>query len=168
MLRGGKSLCTDISSSGSFTDLTPFHLHVCKLLQRERKKGREILQLFLTRFSFEHDPCSLMYGTRQPSKNCVTKCVWVCVCVRTATCCTALHSLAVHAVTECTVCFRSTELAELSPETCVISTEVISCSWRAAWLSSCSLCEEASGLPHSTPQFQLLLYWTQLTRRMSS
>lgn len=87
-----------------------------------------------------------MYGTKQHSMKCVSA----------ATCCTALHSPAVHAVTECTVCFRSTQLAEHSPETCVISTEVISCSWRAAWLSSCSVCEEASSLSPSVTVSSIL------------
>lgn len=87
-----------------------------------------------------------MYGTKQHSKKCMA--VSVYVRVRATTCYTALHSPAACAV-ECTVCFRSAEVAERSPETCVISTEVISCSWRAAWLSSCSVCEEPGLSPGS-------------------
>lgn len=74
----------------------------------------------------------------------------VCECVCQHVAC-SFHSRATRAVKGSTVRFRSTELAEHSPETCVISTEVISCSWRAAWLSSCSVCEEASALPPPPP-----------------
>lgn len=51
----------------------------------------------------------------------------VCVCVSmlkyVAQLCTGSLAL-----TQFTVCFTSTEFAELSPETCVIGTEGISCS----------------------------------------
>lgn len=62
--------------------------------------------------------------------------------VQVCPCCNML--LALHTARRVYIVLRSIELAKLSRETCVISTEVISCSWRAAWLSSCSVCGEAS------------------------
>lgn len=74
------------------------------------------------------DDLFLMYDTQLLSKRCVAEYDSVNVCVSAATCCIALQSAVNYAVPECTVHFRSTEVAEHSPETCVISTEVISCS----------------------------------------